>query len=180
MCAYVSWCVAEGQRTAFGSWFSPSIILVPGIELRLSELVTGTFIFWANSLTCLAFWVRGSPWTWSFRIGLVWLANKLQGPPHSTSIGPCFPTHDTALSFFCGCWESKLKPPSLHSKHFPMSCYAPQLHHLMHQIHVQVDWGHNVCGFLWILGKFPDLESLKVTNWLMSDIGSCILMSDIV
>ena len=35
------------------------------------------------------------------------------------------PKHDTALSFFCGCWESKLKPPSLHSKHFPNELLCP-------------------------------------------------------
>lgn len=39
-----------------------------------------------------------------------------------------------------------------------------QLRHLMHQTHVQLDWGHNICSFHQILRNFPDLESLKITN----------------
>lgn len=37
------WHVSGGQRTTFGSWFSPPPMRVLGIELRMSSLAVGAF-----------------------------------------------------------------------------------------------------------------------------------------
>lgn len=42
-----------GQKRAWGSWFSASVMWIPGIKLGLSALAASTFIHWAITLALL-------------------------------------------------------------------------------------------------------------------------------
>jgi hypothetical protein len=43
------WCLYGGQNITCRSWFSFFTVWVPGIELRLPDLVASTFTHWATS-----------------------------------------------------------------------------------------------------------------------------------
>lgn len=99
------------QSTTCGNWLSPSTMLLPGIELRLSDLVENAFTHklsnlhnWLNFCVCLfafffsGFWVEVLlPWNFFYvaHTGVELVAILLSLPPE------CYTNPPPCLSPFC-------------------------------------------------------------------------------
>lgn len=134
------WCTYGDQSTAYGNWFSPPIIWVLGIELRLlSDLETGSFICRAISLAWKHCFLKFYLFcvfavvTYLFWVGRTYLSKwtevreQLSGwdEPHVTPLRQ-------ALSCFCYCgknsrlagpWRSDFLSPPPISLWYPMDTY---------------------------------------------------------
>lgn len=128
VCVYIDLCRYQGvQRTTCKSWFSPSTVCVPGIEVRSVGLTASAFTHGAILPTPSLWWLKQEIPVWSrlrwhswFTLGWPWLCKPYCAPSLTDTfclslpcwdhrrVRPCLPYKDVLYFRFFSSWISTL------------------------------------------------------------------------